>query len=201
MKTGDYAAIVLAAGFSSRMDGFKATLPLGGVTLTEHVISTFLQNDVEVYLVVGYRQDEVRAAIRKLKINVVENPDYRYGMFTSVQAGARKLRADHRGFFVLPVDIPLVMPATIARLMNEAEKHPDSIIYPVFNGRRGHPPLIPSALIPTIVGWNKDGGLKAVLSTYEESVLNVVVTDSNILFDIDTPGDYKELLDRFQRLQ
>jgi molybdenum cofactor cytidylyltransferase len=94
-----------------------------------------------------------------------------------------------------------VSPATIAHLMNEAEKHPDQIMYPVFNGRRGHPPLIPASLIPTIVGWKKNGGLKAALAMCAESALNVVAPDSNILFDIDTPDDYKELLSRFQRLQ
>ena len=84
-------------------------------------------------------------------------------MFSSIQAGTRLLQPSHRAIFVMPVDIPLVRSSTIKRLLGVAEEQPDSIIFPVFNKKRGHPPLIPSSLIPDILGWNQGGGLKAIL--------------------------------------
>jgi molybdenum cofactor cytidylyltransferase len=122
-------------------------------------------------------------------------------MFSSVQAGISRLSPDYQAFFILPVDIPLVKPSTIRRLLIAAEENPGKIIYPVFGGKRGHPPLVPAALAPDILGWEKGGGLKAVLRAYEKLALEVPVADSNILFDIDTPGDYAALLERFERLR
>jgi HD superfamily phosphohydrolase YqeK len=100
----------------------------------------------------------------------------------------------------MPVDIPLVRPATIARLLAESENNPVTIIYPFFDGRRGHPPLIPASLIPSIVNFTGDGGLKAVLTAYADRSLDVIVPDSNILFDVDTAEDYRELLIRHRQL-
>jgi molybdenum cofactor cytidylyltransferase len=187
------AAIILAAGFSSRMEKFKPLLPVGNQTMTDRVISIFRQNEVEVYLVTGWRQDELLAGINSRDITLVLNPDYPQGMFTSVQAGLMALLPGYRSFFVIPVDVPLVKPATISMLLKESEANPERIIYPGFNGKRGHPPLIPVNLIPLILNWKQDGGLKAALGSKEELALNIEVPDSNILFDVDTVEDYQRL--------
>jgi molybdenum cofactor cytidylyltransferase len=99
METGCCAAIVLAAGFSSRMEEFKPLLSVGGETITDRVISTFLSNGVEVLLVTGWRQDELAAGIKNRDITIVENPDYERGMLSSVQAGVKRLNSSHRSFF------------------------------------------------------------------------------------------------------
>jgi molybdenum cofactor cytidylyltransferase len=190
-----YAAIVLAGGLSTRMKQFKPLLPLGGATITDRVIDLFLNEGVGVFLVAGYRRDDIAAGIKKRDITIVYNPDYEHGMFSSIQAGVRRLKSKYQGFFILPVDIPLVRPATVRRLITVASENPDNIIYPVFGGERGHPPLIPSALAPAILGWEKGGGLKAVLKSHEKLAREVPVADSFILFDIDTPEDYAALLE------
>jgi CTP:molybdopterin cytidylyltransferase MocA len=198
METGKYAALVLAAGLSRRMESFKPLLTIGGETITDRVVSIFLGSGVAVFLIVGWRQDELLAGIKSREMTVVANPDYRRGMFTSIQAGLRRLPPGCAAFFVMPVDIPLVRRDTIARLLNAAAENPDKIIYPVFDGRRGHPTLVPASLVPTIMNWRKGGGLKAVLDSRREMALEVAVPDGNILFDIDTPEDYQTLLERFQ---
>lgn len=192
-----YAAIVLAGGLSTRMKQFKPLLPLGGGTVTDRVIDTFLEAGADVYLVAGYRRDDIAAGIKKREITIVYNPDYEKGMFSSIQAGVRRLPPGYRAFFILPVDIPLVQPATIRRLMQAAGENPGKIIYPVHNGKRGHPPLIPQELARDILEWGKGGGLKAVLRSKERLALEVPVADRYVLFDIDTPEDYAALLERF----
>jgi molybdenum cofactor cytidylyltransferase len=193
-----YAAIVLAAGLSTRMRRFKPLLPLGQQTITEHVISTFHGAGVEVFLVAGHRRDEIAAMVKDQSVTVIYNHDYKQGMFSSIQAGLRHLPRIYRAFFILPVDIPLVQVATIKLLMKTEAKNPGRIIFPVFRGKKGHPPLIPTSLTKVILEWDGEGGLKAALESQEKLGLEVPVADSNILFDIDTPEDYKELLKRFQ---
>lgn len=199
MSSGRHAAVILAAGLSSRMQQFKPLLPLGGETITDHIISTFLNCGIEVFLIVGHRQDELRAAIKKHDITIIENPDYRQGMFTSIQAGIRRLEPAYQAFFIMPVDIPLVRESTIRRLLDTGAEQPDKIVYPVFGKKRGHPPLIPSSFVFPILFWQGGGGLKAFLKSQEEMALDLPVADSNILFDIDTPDDYELLLEQFHR--
>ncbi len=192
------AGIILAAGMSARMRRLKPLLPLGDTTVTGHVIATLQNAGVEVLLVLGYRHQEIEAAVKNRPSRVVYNPDYEQGMFSSVCAGVRRLDPGCRAFFILPVDIPLVKTDTIQQLVDAGKTHPENIVYPVFNGQRGHPPLIPSSLIPGILGWKKEGGLKTFLQSYEKSALDVPVNDRFILVDIDTLEDYRKILKEYQ---
>lgn len=199
MTERSFAVIIPAAGLSSRMSRFKPLLPLNGETITDHVITTFLHCNIDVILVVGHRHDELRAGIIKRDITIIENPDYVKGMFSSIQAGIQCLRPDHKSIFIMPVDIPLVREATIRRLRDAAAEHGGKIIYPTFKGKRGHPPLLPSSIIPSVSGWRESGGLKAALQLYQEIACEVPVADGNILFDIDTDENYTDLQTRFRR--
>jgi molybdenum cofactor cytidylyltransferase len=196
-----YAAIVLAGGLSTRMKQFKPLLPLGDETITDHIIGAFLNSGANVLLVAGYRHDDIAAGIKKRDITIVYNQDYEKGMFSSIQAGVRQLESKYQAFFINPVDIPLVRTSTIRQLMEAAGENPDKIIYPVFGGERGHPPLIPGTLIPDILGWEKGGSLKAVLKANEKRAMEVPVADSYILFDIDTPEDYEVLMESYRRYE
>jgi molybdenum cofactor cytidylyltransferase len=195
------AAIILAAGLSSRMGQFKPLLTVDGETITDRVISLFSNGDIDVYLVTGWRQDELMAGIQKREITFINNPDYQQGMFTSIQAGVGRLPEKYKSFFILPVDIPLVRPVTIKRLMAAGISSPDRIIYPVFNKKRGHPPLIPSTLTHSILTWKEEGGLKSFLKTQENLAVETTVPDGNIHFDMDYYSDYELIKSRFSRLE
>lgn len=198
MSGARFAAVILAAGLSSRMRQLKPLLPLGDATITDFAASTFHSLHVDVFLVVGYRKEEVVPGIKTHGITIVYNPDFEEGMFTSIQAGIRRLQYEHQAFFILPVDIPLVTRTTIKQMINAGVDNPGCVIYPTFEGKRGHPPLIPSVLIPEILSWQQEGGLKTFLQSYEKNAMDVPVNDSFILFDVDTPEDYKKLLKYYQ---
>ncbi|MBN1380743.1 MAG: NTP transferase domain-containing protein [Deltaproteobacteria bacterium] len=193
-----YAAIILAAGLSSRMKSFKPLLPLGAESIADRVISSFTKNSCDVLLVIGWNKDLLLSGLKTRYITIVENPDYEQGMFTSVLAGIHRLQPQLDGFFIMPVDIPLVRPATVRGLMDEAAKQPGKIIYPAFGRERGHPTFVPSCLVSGIASWQQDGGLKAFLRIREELSLDLPVPDRNILFDIDTADDYQEAQERFR---
>lgn len=192
------AAIILAAGLSSRMTAFKPLLEVGGVTLTDRLISIYQQIGVDVVLVTGWRNAELAAGLKSKNLIIVNNPDYQEGMFTSLQTGVRALGDRYSGFFVHPVDIPLIRPHTIKLLLEAQAHHPESIISPVFHQARGHPTLIPDILIPRILENRPADGLKTVLKASPELTLDVKTADRNILFDVDTPEDFQELQARFK---
>lgn len=189
--------MILAAGLSERMGRFKPLLPLGASRTIEHVVSFFQAAGVgDIRVVTGHRAADVRQAVEPFDARCVENPDYHQGMFTSVLAGIRALPERCRGFFIHPADIPLVRPQTVMRLMAALEDTEAAIVYPAFDGRRGHPTLIGSRLGAKILGWSCGGGLRAFLQRHETESFNLPVADEAVLWDLDTPGDYRRMLDR-----
>ena len=200
----DFDAIILAAGFSRRMQGFKPLYPLGESTVIERVICLFRRAGArETLVVLGHEAGKLLPVVEKNAARAVQNERYAEGMFSSVQAGVRGLKPGDGPFFVLPVDIPLVRPETL-RCMVEAFDHPKTLLlHPCFRGRRGHPPLISRRLGPSILAGTGPGGLKAVLDRAEAEspaeVAEVAVPDEGILLDLDTPEEYTRVLDRWHR--
>lgn len=189
-------ALVLAAGYSSRMGCFKPLAPLGTSTLIEVAVTRFLRAGIEdVRVVVGHRADELTPVLDHLGIKWIFNVQYDRGMFSSVLAGLKSFEPDVDAFFLLPCDIPLVNSETIRALLSVYNLDGPKIIYPRFNGERGHPPLIPAAYLNEDLSPDYPGGLPAFLGSYEPNAVDVDVADQNILLDCDTPSDYRILVE------
>jgi molybdenum cofactor cytidylyltransferase len=182
------AAIVLAAGYSSRMGAHKPLLPLGGATVLRAAIDTFRDVARDVVVVAGHRAAELEPEVSPSGARLVHNPEFDRGMFTSVVAGVRALPSGVDGAFVLPADIPFVRPHT-ARLMADAfARGGPEIVHPVFHGRRGHPPLFSARVFRDILAGS-DGGLRRVLALHDARAIGLDVFDEGILVDLDTPDD------------
>ncbi|MFH0731029.1 MAG: NTP transferase domain-containing protein [Pseudomonadota bacterium] len=195
----DISAIILAAGLSSRMGEFKPLLPLGEKNVLARVVTLFHQTGItDIRVVVGHRSTELIAVIEKMGAVAIPNPRYETGMLSSIKAGIDTLPAGRNAFFLLPVDIPLVRTRTLIDLLGAWKSGEKKILYPVFSGRRGHPPLISGALRNGILSWEGDGGLRSFLARQEKDAADVPVADEHILFDIDTPENYREALSRLE---
>ncbi len=193
------AALVLAAGLSQRMGDFKPLLALGGQTVLERVIRLFQSVGVErIHVVVGHRAAEVTPRIHQWGAQAVLNSRYAEGMFTSVAAGVSSLDERTASFFVLPVDIPLVRPATLRSLMAAFRAGTGGICHPTFQGRRGHPPLIGRRFKAAIADGRGEGGLRALLEGFETQAVDVPVPDEFILQDMDDPEDHRRMAERLE---
>ena len=198
--TGAIAAVILAAGQSSRMEDFKPLLPLGNECAIERVIHAFRDVGItDLIVVTGHRGDEIHRVLGPLKVCCVDNKNYREGMFSSVRTGIRALPASCRAFFIHPADIPLVRPHTIRRLVDAFRASRPAVLYPVFDGRRGHPTLIQYDLLPGILSWKETGGLRAFLQKQAADSRECPVADEAVLMDMDTPADYRRLQARSAR--
>ena len=188
------SAVILAAGCSRRMGQFKPLLTLGGRTVLERVVSLYRSSGVtDIRVVTGFRSETIRSALAALPVAVVHNPAHDAGMFASVLTGIKSLAPDVSSFFVHPVDIPLVRPHTLVMLMDAFDRRPSPVVYPVFDDKRGHPPLIDGALIDTILSHGGNGGLSGLLRRFDAAALNVQVADEGVLMDADTPDDFRQL--------
>lgn len=188
------AAIVLAAGASSRMGRLKPLLRLGEVTALERSIELFRHAGIQdVVVVLGNRAEELRPIAERCGARCVHNARWNEGMYSSVVAGAQALSEWANGAFVLPADVPLVRPATVRQLAAAFDARPDAIVYPVFESRRGHPPLIARSILDEAAAGAL-GPLCELLMAHEERAFDVPVADAAIHLDMDTPADFDALL-------
>jgi molybdenum cofactor cytidylyltransferase len=195
------SAIIPCAGLSARMGRLKPLLPLGGRPMIARVIETVRHADPqEIYVVLGHRAEALEPVVTEAGARAIRNSNFAKGMFSTVCAGVKALADSCDAFIFLPADIPLVRPATIRRLAAISHRHPSRLLYPVFLGRRCHPPVIPADMIPSILSHNGDSGLRRVLENHEDRALEVPVADENIFFDLDCPTDYDTAKQRFARM-
>ncbi|WHY58797.1 nucleotidyltransferase family protein [Peribacillus simplex] len=188
-------AIVLAAGYSSRANAFKMTLPMGQMSVLEQTISKFEGLCSRVIVVAGFQAEIIQEVIAKIisenaysfKIKFVYNENFNQGMFHSIQRGCNEVNAPT--FFITPGDCPLVKKETVQLLA----KHKGNVVIPSFDYKGGHPIKLSSEVKQKILETNPESNLRAVLSGYEKQYMNV--DDVGVLMDVDTPEDYQKAID------
>src|SRR6516162_640258 len=75
-KTGNVAAILLAAGRSRRMGAFKPLLPFGKQSVIEHCIQTLRRAGIDrIVVVLGHRAEDLRELLRNAPVCFALNPD------------------------------------------------------------------------------------------------------------------------------
>jgi len=201
IKNISVSMIILAAGLSERMRAFKPLLPIEGQPAVLRCISAAEQAGVrEIIVVTGHRRQELEQVLldKAPEARVVCNPRYLDGMYTSVCAGVEALSKGVDGFFLLPVDCCAVQPEVLTLLekkFTEAEK--GAVARPGFNGRRGHPPLIPILYKDMLLSYGGENGLKGFLAALPS--IEVETNSPAVLLDMDTPEDLEVLLEFFRR--
>ncbi|SJZ79111.1 CTP:molybdopterin cytidylyltransferase MocA [Trichlorobacter thiogenes] len=185
MKT---AAIILAAGFSSRMGTDKALLPFGDTTALELLVASYATAGVaRIMVVTGQNHDTLVQLC--LPVELARNPAPENGMFPSIQCGIAAVEPAVDAFFVHPVDTPLVSPVTLTGLIAALQQHPavDGVI-PAYCGKRGHPPLLRVRLLPELLSANGDGGLRSLYQGWQ--MLELASDDQAVILDMNTPEQY-----------
>ncbi|MBI9092232.1 MAG: NTP transferase domain-containing protein [Desulfobacterium sp.] len=189
------SAIIPVAGLSSRMKAFKPLLPLGKRSILETALNLFKQNGIaDIIVVTGHRSVELENRITAMDATWIYNPDYHQGMFSSVLTGVRHLSNDCDAFFLLPADIPAIRTHTLREMLRAYQSGKEKIIYPVFDGLRGHPPLISTEFKEKIEHFNQGGGLRACLADFDTQAMDLKVCDRGIHMDADTREDYEAIL-------
>jgi CTP:molybdopterin cytidylyltransferase MocA len=195
-------AVVLAAGASSRMGRPKAALPLGdrGETVLSRGVSSLLAAGVpRVVVVAGAHPEAVRLALRAPdpRVGVVDNPEWRAGQLSSLLCGLAALdRPELEAVLMTLVDVPLVVPDTIRRLVRRWRETVAPIVRPARGEEHGHPVLFDRCLFEELRAADPAQGAKPVVRAHAHELLNVPVSDEGAFLDLDTPADYERALAR-----
>ena len=203
--TRHIAAVVAAAGRSTRMGAPKQLLPWQGATVVGTVVDNLHQAGAgPVVVVVGHEAEAVAAALAGKPVQIVANPAYRTGeMLASHQAGLRRLidaatppQALPLGALLALGDQPHIPAGAIRSVVEQALATPQRIVIPSYNMRRGHPIYLPAALWDEALALGADETLRTLLNRHAGDIRYVDSQTSAVLHDIDTPDDYAALKPR-----
>jgi len=185
-------AIILAAGESKRMGRPKMLLPWKDATILESVVHTALASSVDrVLVVLGAEQEQISRLLTPFPVETVYNPDFRRGMLSSVQVGFAALPEGVEAAVMLLGDQPFVSVGVIDRLCAAHAGSPGCILLPVYEGKRGHPVLIPSAFRDEIPLLSDAVGLRELIHRHGDKIVEIEVEEEDVLLDIDDPEAYR----------
>ena len=198
------AAIVLAAGESSRMGEPKALLawppsPWPGATLLSHAVLSVLEAGyAPVVVVLGHNAEALRPhAPQDARVRVVVNARYAEGRATSIACGVAALAGEAvDGVLIASVDQPRTVEMLHALRHAWERMQPRPLLaVPTYEGRAGHPPLFDAALIPQLLRVSEERqGLREVVARHRAARLAVPCDDPLAGVNVNTPTDYEHAL-------
>jgi molybdenum cofactor cytidylyltransferase len=194
------AAILLAAGESTRMGTPKPLLDWFGEALVDYQIRQLREAGCEeVVVVLGHRAGEIEPVVSTAGGRCVRNESYREGRASSLRAGAEAL-GEPEAIVVASVDQP--RPANVVRqLIEERETRAALVAAPTFEGERGHPIVVDGKLLPELRSAREETlGLRGVIGGHEDGVAEVIFETPAILLDFNTPDEYEEAKRRYETL-
>jgi molybdenum cofactor cytidylyltransferase len=197
-RPGGVAAIILAAGKSTRMGEAKQLLRLGESTVLGRTIENVRRSAVvdEIVLVLGASAEAIRGQLPASLLEglkVVVNPAYEQGMASSLRAGLSALDSQIGAALIVLADQPFVRPETLDQLGREHRRTQAQIVFPSYQDRRGNPVLLDRSVFAEVMALQGDIGCRAIFGSHTERTVRLEVEDEGILLDIDNQEDYERL--------
>lgn len=197
------ASVILAAGESRRMGSPKATLPMftteatpGKVTFLDHLVTLARHPRVGMLRVVlGANADKILRRVPLQPEWVVQNPNWKEGQLSSIQAALRSLPAGQTdGIILFLVDHPLISQSVVDQLVSAFYSAKAPVVIPTYRGKRGHPVVFSSSLYQELLSAPADTGARAVVWAHKGEVLEVETNEEGVVFNLNDPDSLRDAL-------
>lgn len=185
-------AVVLAAGFSSRMGAAKALLSWKGEPFLASILKQYRSCGISAVVVLGEEASQIAEKVNLGGARVLVNPRPQEGPISSLRCALQEI-GDSRGLLLHPVDHPAVTAQTLRTLTAAHLRRPDLILLPSYRGRHGHPVLFPAKFYPELRRAPLEAGARWVVHGQRAHTQRIPVADPGILRNINTREDYAEL--------
>lgn len=188
------AALILAAGTSSRMGTAKQLLPYKETTLLGWAIENVLKSKVDkVYCILGSNAAQITSEISKYPVSIIHNKNYKKGLSSSIISGIEHIKhMDYDGILISLGDQPNVDSLYVNRMISEFKLKSNYIVASSYKNIKGVPAIFPVKQYPNLMNIEGDKGAKLVINSPHNLV--TTIQSSIDLFDIDTPEDYNKSL-------
>jgi molybdenum cofactor cytidylyltransferase len=185
------AAIVLAAGGSTRLGKPKQLLEFQGQPLVRRITEAALAVGCSpVLVVVGRDSEAIAAELQHLDVQLVPNDKWKEGIGSSIRAGVEAL-GDWDALVLAASDQPHVDAEVIRQLIRAQEETGRPIVASAYSGTRGIPALFTQSYREQLLRLPNEKGAKAIVELHSAEVAQIDFPAGAI--DIDTPADYRAL--------
>jgi molybdenum cofactor cytidylyltransferase len=193
--TGTLAAIILAAGSSSRLGRRKQLVELDGETLIARAVRLAVATGAEpVVAVLGDQMESIAAAIAHLPATVVSNNAWQTGMASSLRAGLRRLMAHHpvpQNVLVLVCDQPMLDSEVLQALVAKHFAGKSLVTAAGYAETAGVPAIFRSELYDELSALEGDRGARGVIQRHLDE--SSFIDFPGGALDIDKPEDLSQL--------
>jgi len=192
-----FAAVVLAAGRSTRMGTNKLLADLNGGPVLATTIKQIKASGVdEIVVVTGHQAQAVTTALSHTKVVIIHNAHYANGLSTSVRCGIAAVQ-DFDAAFICLGDMPLIRSADMQRMMQAFDvEEGRSLIAPTYRGQLGNPVLWGREHFKALMALEGDRGARSLLEASRQQITEIPVEHDGILLDADTPEALVEMRKR-----
>ncbi len=180
------AALILAAGSSSRLGSPKQLLPVAGQSLLAHVTDIALESQADLVVVVlGAFSKKCAEAVVGSPVRIIENKNWSEGIASSIRAGVASVRDEADAVLILLCDQPMISRAHLDRLMTAHAP----IAASAYGGSIGSPVFFERKFFDELLELHGDQGAKPLLAEHAAEVTALDFPDGE--FDIDEVRDYE----------
>ena len=196
-ESARFAAILLAAGPSSRLGQAKQLVRVDGESLVRRAARLVLSSGpVSLTVVTGFADDAVRHELSDLPVGIIRNEDWEQGMGGSIACGVQNISAEVDGVLITLCDqwklegrdlssLNSGWRTDISRITTASWSKNKACIY-------GAPTLFPRKYIRELKDLKGSRGAKALIGRNMASVQFVEM--ENAAYDLDRPEDLEQLL-------
>jgi molybdenum cofactor cytidylyltransferase len=191
------AAVVLAAGFSSRFlvksGQSKLAMPYGSTTVIGSVVKSATESKVDrVVVVTGEHREAVLAALPPAS-ETAHNDHPDRGNISSLLVGLDAV-GDIGAAIVLVGDMPDVDSSVIDRLLERWTETGAMVCVSTYTNGAGHPILIDQRLFEKVRSLSGAKPLWSLVESLDRASVERVEIDSPAPFDLNTNEDYLKAL-------
>lgn len=185
------AAIVLAAGASTRLGHSKQLLEYDGETLIRRAANAVLEIDCSpVVVVIGADAQRARMALGDLNVIAAMNHDWESGIASSIAKGVRTIRkaGNVDGVLVTLADQPLVTASALERL-TAAFDDSHRLVASAYAGTVGVPAIFGNEFFDELESLTGDTGAARLLRARTDLVTSIALPEAET--DIDSKEDLR----------
>ena len=198
-ETGIFAAILLAAGPSTRLGQAKQLVQFDGESLVRkgvRLLQTLQPKSITV--VTGCLAQDVEKEIADLSVHIAYNREWARGMGGSISCGVRNIPEHVDGILLMACDQWCLVADDILAMMSRWESDISRIYTACWHEGQafvsGPPVLFPRKLKQELIFVKKNRGARQVIDRHMDIV--EFVTMENAAYDLDRPEDLERLLKR-----
>ncbi len=186
------AAVVLAAGSSTRMGRNKLLLELGGETLVRRTVRTVIAAGLDrVLVVLGHEAERVEAELAGLPCSPLVNPDHAQGVGTSLRLGVERAASEAGAIVVMLADMPFVTASMIAAVVADYRSKRVPLVVSRYGDVEAPPILYDRALFAELLSVPDERCAKRVVRQHRAEA-DFLDWPEAALRDIDVAQDYEQ---------